>query len=213
MCLSNSAYKVCITYTIFFSLSGRSDSFLFIEYASTVGVFKCNFGGCRTGGREPAGRSVCKRASSARLRAQAHCGTGADGRAPLRHLQTAARLPRVRLQDPDPLLRDRVHQARLHRGQQAQGEERISLWGEHIVWYEATRTLSVFYDETWRHATRARLEGNDVAIKKSAHFNVRLKKLLKPPSPSPGKGGSGILVWGPGRVSGIIPNTFYGFGR
>ena len=68
----------------------------------------------RSGRGQPAGRGFCERTSPARLCAASYCGVGADGGASLRHLPTTARLPRLRVQDPDPLLRDRLDPPRLH---------------------------------------------------------------------------------------------------
>ena len=77
----------------------------------------------RPGRREPAGRRLRERAAAAGLRAPAHRGAGHDGRAPVRHLQAAAGLARVRVEDTHQVLRDRVGQAWIHRGNKAQGEK------------------------------------------------------------------------------------------
>ena len=55
---------------------------------------------------------------------QSPCTQYLTSGAPVRHLAAAAGLPRLRVQDPHQVLRDRLHQARLHRGDQAQGDYR-----------------------------------------------------------------------------------------
>ena len=75
----------------------------------------------RSGGSEPTRRRFRERAATARLRPPPHCRARHDGSPAVRHLETAARLPRLRLQDPDQILRDRVGQAWLNRWHQTKG--------------------------------------------------------------------------------------------
>lgn len=71
---------------------------------------------------QPAGRRVRQRPASARLRAPANRRAGHDGRAAVRHLAAAARLARLRLENPHQVLRNGLGQAGIHRGNQAQGK-------------------------------------------------------------------------------------------
>ena len=68
----------------------------------------------RSGRSEPAGRGLCQRAASAGLREEEDRGAGSHGSPALRHLPPAPGVPRLRLQDPHQVLRDRLHQAGLH---------------------------------------------------------------------------------------------------
>ena len=65
---------------------------------------------------ESAGRGVCQRAPTSGSRAQAHRRAGADGRATVRHLAPASRVARLRQQDPDALLRNRIHETGIECG-------------------------------------------------------------------------------------------------
>lgn len=71
---------------------------------------------------QPAGRGLHQRPPAAQSRAAQDRGDGPPRRAALRHLPPAQGVARLRLQDPLPLPGDRIHPARSHRGQQAQGE-------------------------------------------------------------------------------------------
>ena len=64
---------------------------------------------------ESAGRCFRQWEAASGSRAQAHRGAGADGRATMRHLAATARVARLRQQDTDSLLRDRLHQTGLER--------------------------------------------------------------------------------------------------
>ena len=76
----------------------------------------------RSSGSQPVGRSVRQRPTAAGLRPPADRAAGAAGRAPVRHIAPTSSQSRMRLQDPDPLLRDRIHPARIRgRQQQTQG--------------------------------------------------------------------------------------------
>lgn len=74
-----------------------------------------------TGSGQPAGRGLHQRPAAAQPHPTQDSGDGPSRDPALRHLPTAARVSRLRLQNPLPLPGDRLHPARGHRRQQAQG--------------------------------------------------------------------------------------------
>lgn len=80
-----------------------------------------------TGPGQPARRGLHQRPASAQPHPTQDRGDGPPRDPALRHLATAARVPRLRVQDPVPLPGDRLHQARGHRRQQAQGETLVTV--------------------------------------------------------------------------------------
>ena len=77
---------------------------------------------------ESAGRCFRQWAAASGSRAQAHRRAGADGRATVRHLAPASRVARLRQQDPDALLRDRIHETWIECGVEgeAKGKQKHS---------------------------------------------------------------------------------------
>ena len=73
------------------------------------------------GARQPAGRGVHQRPTPAPPHPPADRGDGPPRRPALRHLPPAARVSRLRVQNPVPVPRDGVHPARGHRRKQGQG--------------------------------------------------------------------------------------------
>ena len=99
----------------------------------------------RSSGCEPIGRCVRQRTSASWLRKAQDRPAGAAGRPPVRHLAAAPRITRMRLKNPDALLRDGLHPAGIGRHQQqAQGsfflnDSSIGLsWVWRITWYPPT---------------------------------------------------------------------------
>ncbi|KAF8767723.1 Paired box protein Pax-6-like protein [Argiope bruennichi] len=67
---------------------------------------------------QPAGRRVRERSSPARLHASKDRGAGPQRGPSLRHLSHPSGVQRLRLKDPGPILRDRLHPSQSHRWQQ-----------------------------------------------------------------------------------------------
>lgn len=76
---------------------------------------------------QPARRGLHQRPSAAQPHPSQDSRDGPPRDPSVRHLPAAARLPRLRLQDPVPLPGDRLHPARSDRREQAQGKKIKSL--------------------------------------------------------------------------------------
>lgn len=72
---------------------------------------------------QPARRGLHQRPSAAQPHPTQDSRDGPPRDPSVRHLPAAARLPRLRLQDPVPLPGDRLHTARSDRREQAQGKK------------------------------------------------------------------------------------------
>lgn len=81
----------------------------------------------RSGGCKSTRRSVRKRQAAAGLRQEKDRRACPPGSPSLRHIQAAAGVPRMRIQDINSLLRDRLDQARLDRRLQDEGGQILSI--------------------------------------------------------------------------------------
>lgn len=95
----------------------------------------------RTGSGQPARWCLHKRQTSPQPYPPQNRGNGPSRCSALCHLPSAACVSRLRLQNPLPVPGDRLHQARSHRRQQAQGEIQTA---DHVwkTWWWRKRHLN-----------------------------------------------------------------------